>query len=45
MEDWSKDNWQGKRKEQVDYSYKVMFYGTIILVSMIIISGISTLFK
>lgn len=26
MEDWNPDYWQGKRKEQVDFSAKVLFY-------------------
>jgi hypothetical protein len=26
MENWNPDYWQGKRKEQVDFSAKVLFY-------------------
>ena len=45
MKEWNKNDWQGKRKEQVDYSAKVLFFGTIALIIMIIASAVSTFFK
>jgi hypothetical protein len=37
MEDWNPDYWQGKRKEQVDFSAKVLFYCTVLLVTTLLI--------
>jgi hypothetical protein len=28
---WNRNEWQGKSKEQVEYSYKAGFYATVIL--------------
>jgi hypothetical protein len=45
MENWNKNDFQGKRKDQVDYSAKVLFFGSIAFILLIIISAISTFFK
>jgi uncharacterized membrane protein YidH (DUF202 family) len=45
MKEWNKNDWQGKRKEQVDYSAKVLFFASIGFILLIIISTISTFFK
>ncbi len=29
MEEWNKNDWQGKRKDQVDFSYKIGFYSLV----------------
>jgi hypothetical protein len=28
---WNKEDWQGKSKQQVDFSYKIGFYSTVII--------------
>ncbi len=28
---WNKEDWQGKSKQQVDFSHKIGFYSTVIL--------------
>jgi hypothetical protein len=35
MEDWNKDQWQGKRKDQVDFSYKTVL--GIVVITLIIL--------
>jgi hypothetical protein len=45
MENWNKNDWQGKRKDQVDYAAKALFFGSIVLIIMVIVSAISTFFK
>jgi uncharacterized membrane protein YidH (DUF202 family) len=42
---WNKNDWQGKRKEQVDYDTKSLFFGTITLIVIIIISVVSSYLK
>ena len=37
MEDWNRNDYQGKRKDQVDFSAKVLFYCTIALVTTLLI--------
>ena len=29
--EWNREDWQGRSKEQVEFSYKVGFYATVIL--------------
>jgi len=43
MEDWSKDKYQGKRKDQVDFSNKVAIISGAIFILLIIISTIINL--
>jgi len=38
MEKWDKNKFQGKRKDQVDYSYMVVFVGFLLLIIMLISS-------
>ena len=45
MENWNKKYWQGKRKDQVDYAAKALFFGSIVLIIMVIVSAVSTFFK
>jgi hypothetical protein len=45
MENWNKNDFQGKRKDQVDYASKALFFGSISFILLIIISAISTFFK
>ena len=37
MENWNPNDYQGKRKEQVDFSAKVLFYCTIALATTLLI--------
>jgi len=30
MENWNRNEWQGKRKDQVDYSYKAVLFVLIL---------------
>lgn len=41
MENWNKNEWQGRRKDQYEFSAKVFWYS---FVSIIILSLISTFF-
>ncbi len=43
MEDWNPNDFQGKRKDQVDYSAKVLFYSMIGLITTLLISFIISL--
>jgi len=43
MENWNKNEWQGKRKDQVEFSTKVTFYSLIGGV-LVIIFGLFTKF-
>jgi hypothetical protein len=45
MEDWNENDWQGKRREQVNYSSKALFFGTIALIAIIVISSVSTFLR
>ena len=40
MEDWNKDKYQGRRKDQVDFSNKVTIISGAIFILLIIISTI-----
>jgi len=40
-ENWNPNDWQGKRKDQLEYSYKVVFYSTIVIFCVIIIEFLS----
>lgn len=37
---WNREDWQGRRKEQVEFSYKVAFYSILVLTGLIILSMI-----
>jgi hypothetical protein len=37
MEDWNKNDWQGKRKEQVDFSSKMGFYSLVVGAAVILV--------
>jgi hypothetical protein len=39
MEDWNKNDWQGKRKEQVDFSSKMGFY-SLVVGAVVILCGL-----
>jgi hypothetical protein len=41
MENWNVNDFQGKRKDQVDFSSKVMFYSLIVGASVILIGLLS----
>lgn len=45
MENWNKNDFQGKRKDQVDYAAKALFFGSIALIIVVIASAVSTFFK
>jgi hypothetical protein len=45
MKEWNENDWQGKRKDQVDYSGKVLFYSSIGFILLLIIGSVSTFFK
>jgi uncharacterized membrane protein YidH (DUF202 family) len=36
MEQWNKNDWQGRRKEQYEYSAKIVFYSYIAIAIIII---------
>jgi len=44
MEEWDKNQWQGKRKKQVDYTHTVGFFSVLLFILMLISSIISVLF-
>jgi len=44
MEDWDKNNWQGKRKDQVEFSSKVAFYSLVAAVVVVIVGILSKFF-
>jgi len=44
MEDWNKNEWQGRRKDQVDFSSKVGFYSLIIGVVIVLFGLLSKFF-
>ena len=37
MEDWNENNWQGRRKDQVEFSSKVLFFGFVVLLVSVVI--------
>jgi hypothetical protein len=43
MEDWNKNEWQGRRKDQVDFSSKVGFY-SLIIGAVIVLFGLLSKF-
>lgn len=43
MEDWDKNNWQGKRKDQVEFSSNVAFY-SLVAAAVVVIVGILSKF-
>jgi hypothetical protein len=45
MEDWNENNWQGRRKEQVEFSGKALFYGVIGLIIVVSILKLTSFFK
>jgi hypothetical protein len=45
MEDWNENDWQGKRKDQVNYAAKALFFGSIGFILIIIISSVSTFLR
>jgi uncharacterized membrane protein YidH (DUF202 family) len=42
MENWNENEWQGRRKEQVESSLKIGFYSLVVGVLVIIILGLVT---
>lgn len=36
MENWNRDDWQGRRKDQYEFSAKIVFYSYIALAIVII---------
>lgn len=38
MENWNRNNWQGRRKDQVEYSNKVVFYCLVAMVTTFLMS-------
>ena len=45
MKEWNRNEWQGKRKDQVDYSYKITLYTLLIGLIAGIIYNIYFFFK
>lgn len=45
MEEWDCNENQGRRKDQVELTYKVLFYTTILLISLIVGNSIYLLIK
>ena len=43
MKDWNPNDFQGKRKDQVDFSAKVLFFSLIGLLTTLLISFIISL--
>jgi hypothetical protein len=41
---WNPKNWQGRTKQQVESNYKVMGYGFIIIIGVVIGYGLMSLF-
>ena len=44
MEDWDKNNWQGKRKDQVEFSSNVAFYSLVVGAVVVIVGILSKIF-
>jgi hypothetical protein len=44
MEDYDKNNWQGRRKEQIEFSSKVVFYSLVAGVIVVIVGILSKFF-
>ena len=42
--DWEKNEWQGRRKDQVEFSSKVVFYSLIVGVVIILFGLLSNIF-
>ena len=42
MEDWNKNEWQGRRKDQYEFSAKVVWYSAL---AIFIIAAMATLLK
>lgn len=40
MENWDENDFQGRRKSQVEYSYKVIYYCVILTIFILFIYGI-----
>ena len=36
MEEWDYNENQGRRKDQVEFTYKVLFFTTILIISLIV---------
>lgn len=44
MEDWDKNNWQGRRKDQIEFSSKVVFYSLVVGAVVVIVGILSKFF-
>jgi hypothetical protein len=42
MEEWNKNDWQGRRKENYEFSARIVWYSTL---AIFIIAVVSTLLK
>jgi uncharacterized membrane protein YidH (DUF202 family) len=44
MEDWNKNDWQGRRKDQYEFSTKAVVYSVLVMIIVLILGLVITSF-
>jgi uncharacterized membrane protein YidH (DUF202 family) len=44
MEDWNKNDWQGRRKDQYEFSTKAVVYSVLVMIIVLVLGLVITSF-